>query len=113
MTHKVFLFVIIYLTIRHCHTLQIINGVQTRKLHIIAGFCFIGNKFQDVDIPNIHGLMPRPVEHGPALDFICINLSFIQFNGLGSYIPLTLYPRGGSRDISDIPPRRPRFTEIT
>jgi hypothetical protein len=30
----------------------------------------------------------------------------------GTYIPLTLYPRRDSRSISDIPPRRPRFTKI-
>jgi hypothetical protein len=30
-----------------------------------------------------------------------------------TYIPLTLYPRRGSRGISDIPPRHPRFTKIT
>jgi hypothetical protein len=29
-----------------------------------------------------------------------------------TYIPLTLYPRRGSRSISDIPPRHPRFTKI-
>jgi hypothetical protein len=28
-----------------------------------------------------------------------------------TYIPLTLYPRTGSRGISDIPPRHPRFTK--
>jgi hypothetical protein len=30
-----------------------------------------------------------------------------------TYIPLTLYPRRGSRGISDIPPRPPRFTKIS
>jgi hypothetical protein len=29
-----------------------------------------------------------------------------------TYIPLTLYPRRGSRGISNIPPRHPRFTKI-
>jgi hypothetical protein len=29
-----------------------------------------------------------------------------------TYIPLTLYPRRGSRGVLDIPPRRPRFTKI-
>jgi hypothetical protein len=29
-----------------------------------------------------------------------------------SFIPLTLYPRRGSRGISDIPLKRPRFTKI-
>jgi hypothetical protein len=29
-----------------------------------------------------------------------------------TYMPLTLYPRRGSRGISDIPPRHPRFTNI-
>jgi hypothetical protein len=28
------------------------------------------------------------------------------------YVPLTLYTRRGSRGISDIPPKRPRFTKI-
>jgi hypothetical protein len=32
--------------------------------------------------------------------------------GLHTYIPLTLYPRRGSRDISDITLRRRRFTKI-
>jgi hypothetical protein len=30
-----------------------------------------------------------------------------------TYIPLTLYPRGGSKVTSDIPTRPPRFTKIT
>jgi hypothetical protein len=30
-----------------------------------------------------------------------------------TFIPLTLYPRRGSRGISDIAPRRPSFTKIT
>jgi WD40 repeat protein len=30
-----------------------------------------------------------------------------------TYIPLTLYPRRGSRGISDILPRHPRFTKIS
>jgi hypothetical protein len=30
-----------------------------------------------------------------------------------THIPLTLYPRRGSRGISDIPPRLPRFTKIS
>jgi hypothetical protein len=30
-----------------------------------------------------------------------------------TYMPLTLYPRRGSRDISNIPPRHPRFTKIS
>jgi hypothetical protein len=32
---------------------------------------------------------------------------------LHTYIPLTLYPRRGSRGISNIPPRHPRFTKIS
>jgi hypothetical protein len=31
---------------------------------------------------------------------------------LPTYIPLTLYPRRGSKDISDIPPRHPDFTKM-
>jgi hypothetical protein len=30
-----------------------------------------------------------------------------------TYIPLTLDPRSGSRGVSDIPLRRPRFTKMT
>jgi hypothetical protein len=30
-----------------------------------------------------------------------------------TYIPLTLYSRRGSRGISNIPPRNPRFTKIS
>jgi hypothetical protein len=30
-----------------------------------------------------------------------------------TYIPLTIYPRRGSRGISNIPPRYPRFTKIS
>jgi hypothetical protein len=32
---------------------------------------------------------------------------------LHKYIPLMLYTRRGGRGISDIPPRRPRFINIT
>jgi hypothetical protein len=32
---------------------------------------------------------------------------------LHTYIPLTLYPRRGSRGISNISPRHPRFTNYT
>jgi hypothetical protein len=35
------------------------------------------------------------------------------FIAIHTYIPLTLYPRRGSRGISDIPPRHPRFTKIS
>jgi hypothetical protein len=35
-----------------------------------------------------------------------------QSTSNNTYIPLTLYPRRGSRGISDIPPRHPRFTKI-
>jgi hypothetical protein len=34
-------------------------------------------------------------------------------NNTYTYIPIMLYPRRGSRGISDIPTRHPRFTEIT
>jgi hypothetical protein len=34
--------------------------------------------------------------------------SFLKIN---TYIPLTLYPRRGSRGISNIPPRHPRLTK--
>jgi hypothetical protein len=34
-------------------------------------------------------------------------------NGVYIYIPHKLYPRRGSRGISDIPLRRPRFSKIT
>jgi hypothetical protein len=40
-------------------------------------------------------------------------LHSVRFLHTYTYIPLTLYPRRGSRGISDIPPRRPRFTKIT
>jgi hypothetical protein len=32
---------------------------------------------------------------------------------LFTYMPFTLYPRRGSRDISDIPARHPHFTKMT
>jgi hypothetical protein len=38
----------------------------------------------------------------------CVKLVIYSF----LYIPLTLYPRKGSRGISDIPPRHPHFTKI-
>jgi hypothetical protein len=40
------------------------------------------------------------------LDFIAAKMI------LYTNIPLTLYPRRGSRDISDISPRRPHFTKM-
>jgi hypothetical protein len=36
----------------------------------------------------------------------------IHFTNIYTYISLTLYPRRGSRGISDIPPRRLRFTNL-
>jgi hypothetical protein len=36
-----------------------------------------------------------------------------QLSYIHTYIPLTLYPRRGSRGISDIPLRHPRFTKIS
>jgi hypothetical protein len=39
-----------------------------------------------------------------------INTNYYYTN---TYIPLTLYPRRGSRSILDIPPRNPRFTKIS
>jgi hypothetical protein len=35
------------------------------------------------------------------------------FMYIHTYIPLKLYPRRGSRGISDIPPRHPPFTKIS
>jgi hypothetical protein len=35
------------------------------------------------------------------------------FTYLHTYIPLTIYPLMGSRGISDIPPRHPRFTKYS
>jgi hypothetical protein len=43
--------------------------------------------------------------------FLSIEKNMDQEN-FPTYIPLTLYPRRGSRGISDIPPRHPRFTKI-
>jgi hypothetical protein len=45
-------------------------------------------------------------------------LIFLRFEtrrilAIHTYIPLTLYPLRGSRGISDIPPRHPRFTKIS
>jgi hypothetical protein len=39
-------------------------------------------------------------------------LYYIRTRLMTLHIPLTLYPRRGSRGISDIPPRRPSFTKI-
>jgi hypothetical protein len=36
---------------------------------------------------------------------------YIKTIYIHTYIPLMLYPRRGSRGISDIPPRRPRFNQ--
>jgi hypothetical protein len=36
-----------------------------------------------------------------------------DFEYIHTYISLTPYPRRGSRGISDIPPRHPRFTKIS
>jgi hypothetical protein len=58
------------------------------------------------------------IRSGPALysytDLIYVQLQrAMQFIINFTYIPLTLYPRRGRRGISDIPPRRLRFTKIT
>jgi hypothetical protein len=50
-------------------------------------------------------LISDPASHGCNAD---IKVFFYYI----TYIPLTLYPRRGSRGISDTPPRRPRFTKI-
>jgi hypothetical protein len=48
---------------------------------------------------------------------VCIRFGsrgpWVWVSRIHTYIPLTLYPRRGSRDISDSAPRRPRFTKIT
>jgi hypothetical protein len=41
------------------------------------------------------------------------NLSIVTAPATYEYIPLTLYPRRGSRGISDTPPRRLRFIKTT
>jgi hypothetical protein len=54
-----------------------------------------------------------------ATIFVVLRYKFctcFNYYGLKLYtycIPLTLYPRKGSRGISDIPPRHPRFTKIS
>jgi hypothetical protein len=40
-------------------------------------------------------------------------LFFYSTRNTHTYIPLTLYPRRGSRGISDIPPRHPRLTKFS
>jgi hypothetical protein len=50
-------------------------------------------------------------------EYGCYNTGFARSNSIiiiiHTYIPLTLYPRRGSRGISNIPPRHPRFTIIS
>jgi hypothetical protein len=41
-----------------------------------------------------------------------VKRTYLSLIPLHTYIPLTLYPRRGSRGISDILPRCPRFTKI-
>jgi hypothetical protein len=44
--------------------------------------------------------------------YVIFNLNYLAINQRHTYIPLTLYPRRGSRGILDIFTRRPRFTII-
>jgi hypothetical protein len=46
------------------------------------------------------------------LFYVCNLPADITLN-IRIYIPLTLYPRRGSRGISNIPPRHPHFTKIS
>jgi hypothetical protein len=49
-------------------------------------------------------------------DLITVNLTQVEVvtkHTYITYIPLTLDPRRGSKGVSDNPPRRPRFTNIT
>jgi hypothetical protein len=43
----------------------------------------------------------------------CFNDQWNMSSNIHTYLPLTLYPRRGSRGISDIPLRHPRFTKIS
>jgi hypothetical protein len=50
--------------------------------------------------------------------FVCMNMSVCiesqcSYVYIHTYISLTLYSRRDSRGVSEIPPRRPRFTKIT
>jgi hypothetical protein len=40
-------------------------------------------------------------------------LKLLEYNNILKYIPLTLYPSNGSRDISDISPEQPNFTKMS
>jgi hypothetical protein len=64
----------------------------------------------------------RVVGYGPSPYVKSIRKACAYSNGdiirlmmiiIHTYIPLTLYPRRGSRGISNIPPRHPRFTKIS
>jgi hypothetical protein len=50
----------------------------------------------------------RDIGQTAGSDFV---LYYVMLMHIHTYISLTLYPRRGSRGISDIPPRRPRFTK--
>jgi hypothetical protein len=45
--------------------------------------------------------------------FTLLQFLWRDYKIIHTYIPLTLYARRGSRGISDIPPRHPRFTKIS
>jgi hypothetical protein len=44
---------------------------------------------------------------------VCKNIKVPKDTYILTNIPLTIYPRRGSRGISDIPPKHPRFTKIS
>jgi hypothetical protein len=48
-------------------------------------------------------------KHGGARD----NKFYTYTDKIHTYIPLTPYPQRGSRGISDIPTRHPRFTKVS
>jgi hypothetical protein len=47
------------------------------------------------------------------IEVLSINSHVYLHTYIHTYIPLTLYPRRGSRGISNIPPRHPHFTKIS
>jgi hypothetical protein len=55
------------------------------------------------------------IERVAEIDLLinCSIVFVIKIVIVHTYIPLTLYPRRGSRGISNIPPRHPRFTKIS
>jgi hypothetical protein len=103
----------------HLHAHSFCFHVILHKIHLFLGWPLLGCPSTSIVITLCYVTFIPP-HNMPILvwalawaDLLLLILCYFMLDTyIHTYMPLTLYPLRGSRGISDIPSRRPRFTKI-